>query len=204
MTKTQLIFTIMEGIRGSAATEDSGKFVHPQDVAYQIEMAYDTAVINFYSDTARIRNYDLDYFAKPYTLTIKEDKNADILYVELPAQPIGLPRGQGIRSVRPKNSYAQLVPTSESEWMSIRYLEAACCSPWPFCYPDIYNKRIVVQSNRPEYKLMDELIVKIIPKFSSFGKDDEIYSPDGDYNIAAAVLNILGRRPTDNTNDGIR
>lgn len=51
---------------------------------------------------------------------------------------------------------------------------------------------------------MDELIVKIIPKFSEFGKDDEINTPDGDYNIAAAVLNIIGRRVTDNSNDDIR
>ena len=204
MTKNQLIFTIMEAIRGSASTDDSGKFVHPQDISYQIEMAYDAAVISFYSDNQRIRNYDLDYFAKPYTLTIKEDKDADVLYVDLTAQPIGLPRGQGIRSVRPKNSYVQLVRTTESEWMSLRNLEAACCSPWPFCFPDVYNKRIVLQTNRPEYKLMDELVVKIVPKFSAFGKDDEIHSPEGDYNIAAAILNILGRRPTDNTNDGIR
>lgn len=201
MTKNELIFTISESIRGSAATDDSGKFVHPQDVAFQIELAYDAAVINFYSDAQRLRGYDLDYFAKPYTLTIKEDKAADVLYVDLPAQPIGLPNAQGIRSVRPKNSYVQFARVSEAEWMSLRNMEAACCSPWPFCFPDIYNRRLVLQTNRPEYKLMDELIVKIIPKFSEFDKNDDINTPDGDYNIAAAVLNIMGRRPTDNTND---
>ena len=204
MKKSQLIFTIMEAVRGSAATDDSAKFVNPQDMAFQIEMAYSTAVINFFSDSQRLRDYDLDYFSKSYVSTVKEDVDAGVLYVDLPGQPIGLPGGQGIRSVRPKNSYVQLVRVSESEWMSLRNLEAASCSPWPFCFPDLYNKRIVVQSNRPEYKLMDELVVKIIPKFSEYGKDDEINSPDGDYNIAAAVLNILGRRPTDNSNDGGR
>lgn len=201
MTKNQLIFTIMESIRGSAATDDSGKFVNPQDVAYQVEMAYNTAVINFFTDTQRIKGYDLDYFSKSYTKALKEDKAANALYVDLPAQPIGLPRGQGIRSIRPENSYVQLVRVSESEWMSLRNLEAACCSPWPFCYPDLYNKRIMVQANRPEYKFMDNLVVKIIPKFSGYDKDDEINAPDGDYNIATAVLNIMGRRPTDNTSD---
>lgn len=201
MTKNELIFTIMEDVRASAATDDSGKFVNPQDMEYQIEMAYNTAVINFYTDQQRTRGYDLGYFSKTYVQAIKEDTKSDSLYIDLPAAPIGLPNGQGVVSVRPDNSWVQFVRVSESEWMSLRNLEAACCSPWPFCFPDLYNKRIYIQANRPEYKLIDDVVLKIIPKFSEFGKDDEINAPDGDYNIAAAVLNIMGRRVTDNSND---
>lgn len=200
MTKNELIFTIMEDVRKQAATDDSAKFVSPQDVAFQVAMAYDTAIMDFFSNSQNIGNYDLDYFTKTYEDTLKEDSSGR-LYVNLSSQPISLPKAQGIRSVRPKDSDVQIVRITESEWLNVRQLEAFCCSPWPFCYVDFYNKKIIIQGNRPEYKMMDSIVVKIIPKFSEFGKDDEINSPTGDFNIATMVLNIMGIRPTDNTSD---
>ena len=150
MTKNELIFTVMEAIRGQASTDDSGKFVHPQDVAYELSLAYDTVVVNFFEDPERAKNYDLDYFSKTYVAALQENTASGDLFVTLPAQPIGLPNGQGIRSLRPNNSWVQFVRVSEAEWMDLRKLESFCCSPWPCCDMDLYSKKIIIEAKRPE------------------------------------------------------
>lgn len=200
MTKLELIFTVMELVRKQASTDDSAKFVHPQDVTFQIGLAYDSAVMNFFQTPDIMKDYDLDYFTKSFEAPVKED-SAGRLYVDLTAQPLPIIKGQGIKSIRPKDSDVQIVRISENEWMNLRQLEAFSCSPWPFAYISSYEKKIIIQANRPEYKLMDSIVVKVIPKFSSLDDDDEISTPVGDYNIATMVLNIMGIRPTDNSND---
>lgn len=203
MTKNELIFTIADAVRGQTATGDSGKFVHPQDLAFEIAMAYEKTVIDFFNMPEFAGNYDLDYFTKSFEQTVKED-SAKELYIDLPVQPIALSGAQGVRSLRPKDGNTQIVRMSESAWMDMRNLESWSCSPWPFCYIDFYNKRIKLQGNRPEYKLLDKIVLKVIPKFSELGDDDEINSPAGDYSLTGMVMNIMQLRPTDNTNDGGR
>lgn len=199
MKKIQLIETVADAVRGQAATEDSGKFIHFQDLEYELAMAYESAVISFFSTPGVARNFDTDYFAKSYTATVKDDSGQ--LYLDIPAQPIALPGAQGIRSLVPKNSYEQIVRVSEAEWLNLRNLEAACCSPWPFCYVDLYNRRINLQGNRSEYNLLDEIRVKLVPKFTGFDDDEEINTPGGDYSLTQMVLQVMGIRPTDNSND---
>ena len=157
MTKSELIFSVMHTVRGQAATQDSAKFVHPQVVAKEIAKAYETAVIEFYNTPGASEEYDLSYFSKTYNETVKGTPNN--LYVDLSASPIQLPGGNGIRMVKPKNSNVVVTRITESEFTGLRHLEAFCCSPTPFCYPDISAKKIVLQINRPEYNLLEELEV---------------------------------------------
>jgi hypothetical protein len=200
MTKDELIFSVKGIIEGQAPTQDGLKFTHPQEIALQIAKAYELAVIQFFGTPEMSGDYDLDYFSKTYEGTLKET-TAKELYLDLPANPIAIKGGVGIRMVRPKDSTVLISRISESEFQNMRHLEAFCCSPVPFCYADISGNRIVLQANRPEYSLMTDMVIKIIPKFDEFDDDDDINSPGGDYSITQMVLQQMGLRPTDNTND---
>jgi len=200
MTKEELVFSVKGVIEGQAATQDGLKFTHPQEIEFEIAKAYEAAVIQFFGTPEISDNYDLDYFSKTYTETLKETAGNE-LYIDLPAMPVSVKGGLGIRTVKPKDSSVLIARISEAEFMNFRHLEAACCSPVPFCYADISGGRIVLQANRPEYSLMTDITVKIIPKFNEFDDDDDINSPGGDYSITQMVLQLIGLRPTDNIND---
>ena len=203
MTKDELIFSVKGIIEGQASTQDGLKYVHPQEVEFEIAKAYEAAVIQFFGTPEISENYDLDYFSKTYTKTLKEN-SAKELYIDLPATPVSVKGGLGIRVVKPKDSSVLIARISESEFMNLRHLEAFCCSPTPFCYSDISGKRIVLQTNRVEYRLMSDITVKLIPKFDEFDEFDDINSPGGDYSITQMVLQQMGLRPTDNTNDDLK
>lgn len=200
MRKDQLIFSVKQEIQKQSPTQDGLRAVHSQDVEFEIAKAYEAAVIEFFMNPDFKDSFDADYFSKTYEKTTKGATGFE-LYVDLPASPIALPGGSGIRIVRPKDSYVAINRISESEFMNLRHLEAFACSPTPFCFSDISGKRIVLQGNRPEYKLLDTITIKLLPKFNEFDDSDDINTPGGDYNLTTAVLKIMGIRPTDNTND---
>ena len=200
MTKLQLIFSIMNEIQGQVPTQDGLKTVHPQDIAIEVAKAYDTIVSTFFATPQASEGYDLDYFSKSYEERVKKS-TAGQLYVTLPAKPLALASGSGIRFVRPKDSEVLISRISEAEFMNLRHLEAFCCSPVPFCYIDNDGQKIVLQGNRTEYSLLDYIVIKMVPKFTELGDDDEINTPGGDYPLSQMVLQIMGQRPTDNTND---
>jgi hypothetical protein len=200
MTKDELIFSVKGIIEGQASTQDGLKYVHPQEIEIEIAKAYESAMIQFFETPEMSENYDLDYFSKTYTETLKETSGGE-LYVDLPATPISVKGGVGIRIVKPKDSNVSIERISESRFMNLRHLEAFCCSPVPFCYSDISGKKIVLQINRPEYRIMDKITIKLIPKFDEFEDDDDINSPGGDYSITQRIMQEMGLRPTDNTND---
>ena len=200
MKKKELIFTVMDVIRGSEATNDSGKFVHPQDVEFQLSIAYDQTVKDFFNLPKNMVNYDLDYFTKDYIQKVKKDTKGN-LYVDIPINPIALNNGQGIRRLRPEDSFTTIVRTTESTFMSLLHLESFALSPWAFCFVDFPNKKIILQGNRPEYDILSNVSLKLIPQFIDFDLSDEINTPDGDYNLSQMVLKNMGIRPTDNTND---
>jgi len=202
MTKLQLIFSVMGNIQQSAPTQDGLKQVHPQEVAIEVSKAYDTVVASFFDNPQFINNYDLDYFCKSYDISLQEQNG--LSYATLPVNPIPLKYGLGIRLVKPKNSNVLISRMSESEFVNLKDLEAFCCSPVPFCYIDYANKRVVLQSNRTEYKVMDEITVKIVVKFTDLSDSDVINTPGGDYQLTEMVMKTMGLRPTDNTNDDVK
>jgi len=203
MTKNELIFTVKAEIEGQAATQDGLKFSHPQEIGAVIATAYEKAILDILGNPQLPGVYDLDYFTKTYTESVKKDSN-NRLYIDLPAQPIALPGGKGVKSLIPAGGSNKIVRITENEWLDIQHLESFCCSPWPYCYIDFYNKKIILQGNRTEYNLLSEIVLKIIPKFDAFSATDEINSPAGDYSISQMVLQAMGLRPTDNTNDDLR
>lgn len=199
MTKNQLIFSVMNVIRGQAPTQDSGKFVHPQDIALEIEKAYDTIVFQYMNDPNMKESVELEYFSKNYDLPVK--KCAEGLCADLPATPMPLPKGMGFNLITPKNSLVFFNVLSKEEFVSIRNLEAYCCSPNPFAYSDIADKKLYLQGNHTEYDLIEEISVSMIIKFDDYNGDDQINTPGGNYPLTQMILEQMGIRPTDNTND---
>lgn len=200
MTKLELIFSVKYEIERQNPTQDGLKFSHPKMVEAEISKAYDTIVQQFFSTPEVFSNYDLDYYSKSYDQTMKTD-SAGTLYVDLPAKPLPLMYGLGVRLVKPKDSNVQINRITEAEFMALRELEAFCCSPVPFCYVDNSAGKIVLQANRDEYNIMTAITVKLIPKFSEFAGTDEINSPLGDVALSQMVLQLTGIKPTDNSND---
>lgn len=200
MNKIQLIFSIKQEIQKQAPTQDGIKFVHGQDIEIEIAKAYEAVVNQFFMSPDLKDNFDLDYFSKTYEGTVKQTSSKQ-LYVDLPTKPIALPGGLGVRMIRPKDSDVYIIRMSESEFINLKNLETFCCSPNPFCYIDNHGNRIVLQGNRPEYNLLDQLTIKLLPKFSGFNDEEEINTPGGDYQLSQMVMELMGIRPTDNTND---
>jgi len=201
MTKLELIFSIKHLIEGQTPTQDSSKFTHPQLIEAEVAKAYEHLVIQFFSDPEMFANYDLDYFCKTYNERLLKSTSGE-LYTSLPAKPIPLMHGLGVRMVRPQNSHVMVNRITESEFMTLRNMEAFCCSPIPFCYVDNSGGKIVFQANRKEYEIMDYITIKIIPRFGEMTDDDEINSPMGDYALSQMVIQAMQYRPTDDTNDG--
>lgn len=202
MTKNQLIFSVMNVIRGQAPTQDSGKFVHPQDISLEIEKAYDTIVAQYMSNEDMKDSLELEYFSKTYDLKVQEC--AEGYCVELPATPMPLPKGVGFHLITPKDSLVFFNVVSKEEFVSIRNLELFCCSPKPFAYPDIADKKLYLQGNRPEYGLIEEITVSMVIKFDDYEGEDEINIPGGSFPLTQMILQQMGLRPTDNTNDDVR
>lgn len=204
MKKKELIFSVTEAVQKQAPTQDGLKSVHPQVVEYEVAKAYEQAVTQFFLDPNMQTVFDLDYFSKTYETDLIENPTTKELYVVMPVKPMPLPKGMGIRLVKPTNSTVNIARISEAEFINLRNLEAFCCSPSPFCYSDISGGKIVFQINRPEYKLMDKITVKIIPGFESFEYDEEINIPGGAHQVTQLVLQNMGIRLTDGTNDDIK
>lgn len=199
MTKDQLIFSVMNVIRGQAPTQDSGKFVHPQDISLEIEKAYETVVLNYMNNPEVSKDLELGYFTKTYNLLVKESDGQ--YYLDLPTTPLPLPGTTGFHLVVPKDGLANFNVISKEQFTGIRHLEALCCSPQPYAYPSIGGKKLYLQGNRPEYALMEEMSVSMVVGFEDYEGEDEIHTPGGTYPITSMILEQLGYRPTDNTND---
>lgn len=204
MKKKELIFLVAEEVQRQAPTQDGLKAVHPQVIEKEIATAYEQAITQFFLDPNLQTEFDLDYFSKSYDTPLMENPTTKELYVVLPVSPMPLPKGMGIRLVKPKDSSVSIARISEAEFINLRNLEAFCCSPTPFCYSDISGKKIIFQVNRPEYRVMDNITVKIIQGFDSYGYDDEINIPGGAYQVSQMVMKNMGIRVTDNVNDDVK
>jgi hypothetical protein len=56
----------------------------------------------------------------------------------------------------------------------------------------------------PEHRLVEEVYIKLLPEFSEFDDSDNISFPGGDIPAMQMILQLVGFKPTDNVNDGVR
>lgn len=201
MKKDELIASVQKLVLKQSPTQDSLKRVHPQVIAGEIAKAYHTMMVQFYSSNANLMNADLDYYAKKYTLTVKNDIDG-FFYVDLPTSPIDLKNGLGLRYVKPKGGMVEFVRMRESEMSNLRNLPAYCCMSNAYYFLD--GDKITFDIPIPEHRLVEEVYVKLLPEFDEFDGDDNIQFPGGDMPAMQMILELMGFRPTDNVNDDVK
>lgn len=201
MRKDELIASVQKSIVRQSLTQDSLKSVHPQVVASEIAKAYRTMMIQFYTNDANLMNAELDFYAKKYTESVKVDSDG-FYYVDLPAKPIDLKNGLGVRYVKPKGSMIEFVRIRESELSNLRNLPAYCCMTNAYYFLD--GDKITFDIPIPEHRLVEEVYVKLLPEFGDFEDTDNIQFPGGDMPAMQMILQIMGVRLTDGVNDDMK
>ena len=202
MRKDILIASVQKAvIQQSSGTQDSLKFSHPEVIAGEISKAYDQILKTFYSSNINLMDAELDYYSKKYRLAIQKDSD-EVYYVTLPVRPVGLKSNLGLRYVRPAKGKISFVRANDVEMESIRNLEVSKCSNHVFYYMDI--GRISLELTTAEHRLIEEVDVKLLPVFTDFDDDDEIDFPTGGKAATDMVLETMGFRPTDLTNDDVK
>jgi hypothetical protein len=144
---------------------------------------------------------DFDYYAKKYNSNAVQTDSDDIRYIQLPAKVIDLPMGTGLVHARARGGKINFHRVTEAELDSIRNLEIYCCSGKVFYYKD--GDRIVLDSPINEFGLIESVDLKLVVPFSEFLDTDDIHLPTGDMVVSSMILELMGYKPTDNTNDNI-
>ena len=202
MEKGKLIESIRQEILRQSPTLDSNKFANFQVIEVEVGKAYNSALKEFYYQDRNLENAELDFYAKKYTVSVKE--SAGVRYIELPVQPIELKRNLGIRSVKPKSNISgetgstSFIRTSETEYELIQNLEVHCCSKKAFYYIDGCN--VVLKAPMKEYDLIEKVDIKLLPSFEDLAMTDNIEFPMGEVNATATLLQLMGIRQVNNLN----
>lgn len=202
MQKGKLIESIRQEILRQQPTLDSNKQAHFLTIEVEVGKAYNSALKAFYANDRNLENAELDFYAKKFTCPVSH--SAGVYFATIPVTPIELKKNLGIRSVKPKSSISNqvgdfsFIRTSETELELIKNLEVYCCSKKAFYYKD--GTRIVLSYPITEYTLVENVEVKLLPSFADFAMTDDIQFPEGELNMTAQLLQIMGVRPTNNLN----
>jgi hypothetical protein len=215
VVKSKLIESIRQLILKQQPTQDSLKAVHPAVIEAEISKAYNSIMKQFYDNDIRLMDAELDFFAKKYPVTLIDESYTDYnmlgeafivytgkKYMTLPARPVELKRNLGIRYVKPQYGNVNFVRTSETELDTIRGLEIYCCSGNIFYYMD--GNKIIFDFPIDDLKNVDRVFVKLLPLFEEFEDSDNIEVPGGEDSLSKMILQLMGYRLTDNTNDDAR
>lgn len=202
MIKGALIEVIQAAVLKQSPTQDSLKQAHPKDIEYLLSTAYSSMLKQYFADSRNLMAVDFDFYAKKYTLNVLSDTTTPYLrYATLAAQPFELPSNLGVRSVRPAGGSFSFVRTTEDEVETYRNLEVFNTGQAYF-YKDGPRLSFVYTSDK--YKLISQVVVKLIPNFEDIAMTDNIEFPMGDSEAIKAILQLMGVRPTDNVNDDVR
>lgn len=202
MIKGALIETIIGTVLKQSQTQDSLKQVHQKDVEYLLSTAYSSLLKQYFADSRNMMAVDFDFYAKKYTLTVSKESTFPYLrYVAIPVNIFELPSNLGIRSVRPVASNYSFTRTTEDEIATYKDLEVFN-SGEAYFYKDGSRLSIIYTSDK--YKLIDQVVVKLIPHFEDFAMTDNIEFSMGESEAIKAILQLMGVRPTDNVNDDIK
>ena len=202
MRKDVLISSVRKAImKQTSGTQDSLKFSHPAVVEGEVSKAYDEILKKYYASNINLMNAELDYYAKKYRLSISTDSDG-VNYITLPVRPIQLRNNLGVRYVKPAKGKITFVRSNDVEIESINNLEVSKCLNHAFYYMD-GNKRVTLEFSRSEHSMIEQVDVKVLPVFEDFDDSDDIEFPVGGKQATDMVLETMGFRPTDNTNDDV-
>lgn len=201
MQKQYLIDSVTELVIKQSPNQDSAKRAHPRIIEAEISKAYDSILKMYFAKEGSLFDVDSEYFCKSYQVALKKGTNGKF-YCDLTAQPMFLKNNLGLRSVRPLDGDVSFVRTSETELETFRKTHAYQGSNSAFYY--LSGKKIMFDFHILEQSLTDEVTVKIIPSFMDFNDSDNIEFPYGEKDAMLMILQIMGFRPSDNTNDNVR
>jgi hypothetical protein len=201
MEKAKLVELVRQEVVRQQPTLDSVEHTHPQAIEDEVERAYDALVKQYYANNKNMLEADFDYYAKKYNSNAVQSVSDDIRYIQLPAKVIDLPMGTGLVHARARGGKINFHRVTEAELDSIRNLEIYCCSGKVFYYKD--GDRIVLDSPINEFGLIESVDLKLVVPFSEFLDTDDIHLPTGDMVVSSMILELMGYKPTDNTNDNI-
>lgn len=201
MIKELLVSSVQKAILKQSPTQDSLKFAHPKVVEDEISKAYNQIMKTFYASNINLMNAELDFYAKKFKATLVKHEDG-YNYINMPVRPVELKNNLGIRYVRPVTGKRSFVRTTEGELETLRELEVYCCSGDAYYFMD--GNMIVFDFPRKEYEIVSQVYIKMLPVFSDFEDSDNIEFPTGEKTPTDMVLETMGFRPTDNTNDDVK
>jgi hypothetical protein len=201
MLKQYLIDSVTELVLKQSPNQDSNKRVHPKIIEAEISKAYDSILKTYFAKEGSLFDVDSEYFCKSYQLALKKETSGRH-YCDLTVQPMFLRNNLGLRSIRPLDGDVSFVRTSENELETFRRTHAYQGSNSAFYY--LSGKKIIFDFHVLELGMADEVTVKLIPSFMDFADSDNIEFPYGEKDAMLMILQAMGFRPTDNTNDNVR
>lgn len=177
MTKAQLVDLFLDNLSGGDAPDDVRGKYHPLVIAKYIDVAY----AQFLSETLKVSqmNQDflnMDYYRKTFTgISIKEDSNRNERYSEIPVPIVELPNQESL-VIHPDNDPVnQFTPHGSGGADAVfGVLEVQYHNS---------SKSYRLENNKVYYPGMDDssckVTMRVIPMFSAFEDEDEIYLPTG-------------------------
>jgi hypothetical protein len=174
MTKEQLIYLGLTRANGQDVVPDRQRKYHRGDVERHFEMAFSDVVREVYNKGLRYRDYgQLDAMLKPYeNVPVEFSSTRGRYYSDLPINVVQLPENSGIRSI---------IPRCDDEEPYKRIPNGASAV---FNKLDVFgtgtNQKFIWEreGNRVYFKNIDsdvtEVLMKLIPAFSSYEDEDEI------------------------------
>lgn len=201
MQKQYLIDSVTELVLKQSPNQDSSKRAHPRIIEAEIAKAYDSILKMYFAKEGMLGDVDSEYFCKSYTVDLKKGNNGKF-YCDLTVKPMFLRNNLGIRSIRPLDGDISFIRAAETELETYRKTHAFQGSNTAFYY--LSGLKIMFDFHILEQTLTEQLTVKIIPSFMDFGDSDNIEFPYGEKDAMLMILQTMGFRPTDNTNDNVR
>lgn len=215
MIKGKLIESVRQLVLKQAPTQDSLKLVHPRVLEAEIAKAFSTALKEYYLSDINLMDGNLDAFSKKFLLDAEEEEYVDTTYtgkkknvktgrkvVALPATPVALKKNLGLRNVKAAYGSHQFVRSSETEIDSIRSLDVYCCANKVFYYTE--GNKLYMESGISEFNLITKVHVRMIVHFDDLEDTDEVEFPLGEMAGVQQIMQLMGFRETDNTDDDVK
>lgn len=191
MTKNELVHTIRGRLKAGGKTDDTQ--FHPQLIENVIAK-YRSALLK------RLRENELDSYAKEYTEAVQTNGTTNRKYVDLPVQIEDLPRvAKGVVSVSTATGYDfRLYPTTEREMKLTDGLECNKVSTSKFGY--------IVRFDRidfdPLFSGITTVRMMLIPTLDEYASTDEVPLGDLEKDVIEGATNyLLGTPPPDLKNN---
>jgi len=191
--KDQYIEQVRRRLCGGEPVGDLASRYHPLIVEKEIDSAYESLLQSVFGQNIKGGNFAiLDPYTKPFTVEIQYDSGREEYYSLLPKPVIVLNSplnggNFGIRIISPiKDQTVQFVPIDNNADVVYGVLEVGIISGIPTYYVEGNSVRYNFRAKN--YVEGDKVLMKIIPTFSSLGRDEYVTMPE--YMTKSGMLSV--------------